>query len=170
MLNGLDALALAASPGAGGLVLLPYLDGERTPNLPDATGPLRGLTRASMTPENLARAAVEGMLCGLADAVDALVRQGVTPARVLLTGGAARSAAVRGIAPSLLGVPVVVPEPDEHVARGAARQAAWALAGGQAPQWLLPATVLPSPVRTADGSAGVRVRAAYAEARDRETA
>ncbi|MCW2613377.1 MAG: xylulose kinase, partial [Frankiales bacterium] len=86
---GLDALALQAAPGAGGLVLLPYLDGERTPDLPDATGTLRGLTRSSMTPANLARAAVEGMLCGLADAVDALVRQGVQPRRVLLIGGAA---------------------------------------------------------------------------------
>jgi len=164
-LAGLDALALAAAPGAGGLVLLPYLDGERTPDLPDATGTLRGLTRVSMTSQNLARAAVEGMLCGLADAVDALVRQGVTPVRVLLTGGAARSAAVQAIAPSLLGVPVVVPEPDEYVARGAARQAAWVLTGGEAPAWVLPATV-----QTADGAAGAHVRAAYAEARDKETA
>ncbi len=162
---GLDALALQAAPGAGGLVLLPYLDGERTPDLPEATGTLRGLTRSSMTPANLARAAVEGMLCGLADAVDALVRQGVVPQRVLLIGGASRSAAVRAVAPSLLGLPVVVPEPEEYVARGAARQAAWALSGGAAPQWALPATV-----ETASGTSGVQVREAYAEARDRETA
>ena len=71
-LAGLERLALAASPGAGGLSLLPYLDGERTPDLPDATGTLGGLTRGNATPENLARAAVEGMLCGLADGVDAL--------------------------------------------------------------------------------------------------
>src|SRR5690606_32024620 len=83
-LAGLDRLALAAEPGAGGLVLLPYLDGERTPDLPDATGTLTGLTRAAMTPENLARAAVEGMLCGLADGVDALRAQGVPVRRVLL--------------------------------------------------------------------------------------
>lgn len=162
---GLDALALQAGPGAGGLVLLPYLDGERTPDLPDATGTLRGLTRASMTPANLARAAVEGMLCGLADAVDALVAQGVQPRRVLLIGGAARSTAVRAVAPSLLGVPVVVPEPEEYVARGAARQAAWALAGGDAPAWDLPATVA-----TAGDGSGAQVRAAYAEARAKETA
>src|SRR5205814_8478264 len=56
--------------GACGLTLLPYLDGERTPNLPAARGLLAGLTRANATPANLARAAVEGMLCGLADGLD----------------------------------------------------------------------------------------------------
>ena len=68
-----------ASPDTGGLVLLPYLDGERTPDLPDATGLLHGLTRANATPANLARAAVEGMLCGLADAVDAAARPPASP-------------------------------------------------------------------------------------------
>ncbi|MGH8826954.1 MAG: xylulokinase, partial [Jiangellaceae bacterium] len=76
-LAGLDRLALGADPGAGGLVLLPYLDGERTPDLPHATGSLMGLTRAATTPANVARAAVEGMLCGLADGIDALVAQRV---------------------------------------------------------------------------------------------
>ena len=162
-LAGLDALALQAPPGAGGLVLLPYLDGERTPDLPDATGTLTGLTRASMTPQCLARAAVEGMLCGLGDAVGALARQGVTPGRVLLVGGAARSAAVRAIAPDLLGVPVVVPPAEEHVALGAARQAAWALTGGL-PDWSAGAVEVLQPTGAA---AGERVRAAYADVRDR---
>jgi xylulokinase len=74
-LSTLDELALSAPPGAGGLTLLPYLDGERTPNLPDARGLLAGLTRGNATPANLARAAVEGMLGGLADAIDALRAQ-----------------------------------------------------------------------------------------------
>ncbi len=136
-LAGLDRLALASTPGAGGLSLLPYLDGERTPNLPTATGTLGGLTRANATPENLARAAVEGMLCGLADGIDALVSQGLETRRVLLTGGAARAEAVQKVAPYLFGVPVVVPEPAEYVALGAAQQAARALAadkgGGPVP-------------------------------------
>ncbi len=132
-LAGLDALALAAEPGAGGLTLLPYLDGERTPNLPDATGTLGGLTRANATPENLARAAVEGMLCNLVSGVGSLTRLGVRAERVLLIGGASASAAVRAIAPMLFGVPVVVPSPGEYVAVGAARQAAWALRGGPTP-------------------------------------
>lgn len=128
-----DELALAAEPGAGGLTLLPYLDGERTPSLPEATGTLGGLTRANMTPENLARAAVEGMLCNLADGVDALRAQGVQVRRVLLIGGASASRAVRTVAADLFGVPVAVPAPGEYVGLGAARQAAWALSGGNEP-------------------------------------
>jgi xylulokinase len=130
---GLSDLALKASPGAEGLVLLPYLNGERTPNRPNANGVLRGLTTSNATPENLARAAVEAVLCSLADAVDCLRPCGITPSRILLTGGAAKSRAVREIAPAIFGLPVVIPEPAEYVALGAARQAAWALAGTDAP-------------------------------------
>ncbi len=135
-LDELDRLALAAAPGAGGLVLVPYLDGERTPNLPAATGSIRGLTRGAMTPENLARAAVEGMLCALADGVDALQAQGVSVRRVVLVGGGSRSVAVQRIAPDIFGAPVTVPEPAEYVALGAARQAAWTLAAGLGSQGL----------------------------------
>jgi len=137
-LAGLDRLALEASPGAGGLSLLPYLDGERTPDLPDATGTLSGLTRSNATPENLARAAVEGMLCNLVAGVDALRDKGVEVGRILLIGGAAASRAVREIAPGLFRAPVVVPAPAEYVGVGAARQAAWALSGEHAPPtWAL---------------------------------
>ncbi len=129
----LSALALSVEPGAHGLVMVPYLEGERTPNLPDATGSLRGLTLANSTPAHLARAAVEGMLCGLADGLDALVASGVEPRRILLVGGGAASEAVRQIAPTVLGLPVEVPEPGEYVADGACRQAAWALSGEAAP-------------------------------------
>jgi xylulokinase len=129
----LAELALAAPPGAGGLTMLPYLAGERTPNRPDATGELHGLTAATATPGCLARAAVEGMLCGLADGLDALLATGLKLDKVLLIGGGARSEAVRRIAPEVLGVPVEVPEPGEYVADGAARQAAWVLAGRAAP-------------------------------------
>ncbi len=165
-LAGLDALALSAEPGAGGLVLLPYLDGERTPDLPDARGSLqRADARQRHDPGNLARAAVEGMLCGLADAVDALVDVGVVAASG--AAGRRRRALGRGpaVLPSLLGVPVVVPEPAEYVARGAARQAAWCLAGRAAGVGRCPG---PSPPDPAGG--GERVRAAYAEVRDRATA
>jgi xylulokinase len=133
--DGLAELALAAEPGAGGLVLLPYFEGERTPNLPDATATLSGMTLASTTRENLARAAIEGMLCALADGLDAITRLGLQPQRLLLVGGAARSRAVSTIAAQVFGVPVVVPEPGEYVARGAARQAAELL--GPTPQWPL---------------------------------
>ncbi|WP_214326354.1 xylulokinase [Nonomuraea sediminis] len=130
----LSRLALAAEPGAGGLTLLPYLDGERTPDRPDASGVLSGLTTANATRENLARAAVEAVLASLADAVARLEGQGVRLRRVLLIGGGSRSEAVRRIAPEVFGRPVTVPEAAEYVAIGAARQAAWALTG-RFPEW-----------------------------------
>lgn len=120
----LSDLALAAAPGAEGLRMVPYFEGERTPNLPDATAELTGMTLASTTRENLARAAVEGMLAGLSAGLDAVRGLGVQVDRALLIGGGAQSEAVRAIAPDVLGVPVSVPAPAEYVALGAARQAA----------------------------------------------
>jgi xylulokinase len=120
----LSRLALDAVPGAEGLTLLPYFEGERTPNLPDATASLTGMTLASTTRENLARAAVEGMLRGLGAGLEALRELGVPIERALLIGGGAQSEAVRKIAPDVFGVPVEVPAPGEYVALGAARQAA----------------------------------------------
>ena len=130
----LGELALAASAGAGGLVLQPWFEGERTPNHPDATATLFGMTLASTTRENLARAAIEGVLCGLAEGLDAIRAHGVTPQRILLIGGAAQNPAVRGIAAEVFDLPVFVPEPQEYVALGAAAQAAWALTGSR-PDW-----------------------------------
>lgn len=127
----LSRLALAAEPGAGGLALLPYFEGERTPNLPEATATLSGMTLTSTTRENLARAAVEGMLRGLGAGVGALRELGVPLRRAILVGGAAQSEAVRTIAPDILDLPVHTPEPGEYVALGAARQAARTLASGE---------------------------------------
>ncbi|MEU9508305.1 xylulokinase [Micromonospora sp. NPDC048170] len=129
----LAKLALSAPAGADGLVMVPYLEGERTPDRPLASGALHGLTLRTSTAAHLARAAVEGLLCALADGLDALTAQGATVRRVILVGGGARSAAVRRIAPQVLGVPVVVPPPGEYVADGAARQAAWVALGDAAP-------------------------------------
>jgi xylulokinase len=157
----LSRLALSAPAGAGGLVLVPYLEGERTPDRPDATGALHGLTQATADPAHLARAAVEGLLCGLADGLDAIAAGGSHVRRVLLVGGGAQSEAVRRIAPAVLGVPVLVPPAGEYVADGAARQAAWVLAGGPAaPQWARPGTER----YEADPLPSVRER--YAEVRD----
>ena len=134
----LGRLALAAEPGAGGLSLLPYFEGERTPNRPDATGVLSGMTIENSTRENIARAMVEGMLAGLADAVHSLEKLGVEVKRILLVGGAAKNPAVAPIASALFGREVLVPPAGEYVADGAAKQAAWALLGGQnPPQWNL---------------------------------
>jgi len=161
----LTELALDAPAGAGGLVLVPYLAGERTPDRPDATGSVHGLTMATATPGHLARAAVEGMLCGLADGLDALREQGVAVERVSLVGGAAHSEAVRRVAPGVLGLPVLVPRPAEYVALGAARQAAWTLTGpGTAPPAYHP---YPGTLRyDNDDPAASRIRERYAEARE----
>lgn len=157
----LSRLALSAPAGSGGLVLVPYLEGERTPNRPDSTGALHGLTQANTDPAHLARAAVEGLLCGLADGLDAVAAGGTAVRRVLLIGGGARSEAVRRIAPSVLGVPVLVPPAGEYVADGAARQAAWVLSEkARPPQWPLPGTQ----VFEAEPVPAVRHR--YAEVRE----
>ena len=140
----LGRLALAAVPGADGLVLQPYFEGERTPNLPDATATLFGMTLASTTRENLARAAVEGMLCALADGLDAVERLGVTATRLLIVGGAAQNPAVAAIAAQVFPVPVEVPQPGEYVALGAAVQAAWALTG-ERPNWPVAVVASPAP-------------------------
>jgi xylulokinase len=157
----LSRLALSAPPGADGLVVVPYLEGERTPNKPDSTGALHGLRLVNSTPAHLARAAVEGLLCGLADGIEAVVAAGAQVERVLLIGGGARSEAVRRIAPTVFGRPVLVPPPGEYVADGAARQAAWVLAGGaEPPAWERAGT------ETYESAAVEAVRHRYAEARD----
>ncbi len=138
----LARLALQAEPGAGGAVLVPYFEGERTPNLPDATATLAGLTLANTTRPALARAAIEGMLCALAAGVDAIRAGGIAASRILLIGGAAANPAVRTIAGQVFDVPVQVPAAGEYVADGAARQAAWALAGVR-PSW--PVEIVDSP-------------------------
>jgi xylulokinase len=163
-LGGFSKLALSAEPGSGGITLLPYLDGERTPDRPGATGVLRGLTTRNATRENLARAAVEALLASLADAADRIAAAcGTGPAsgRVLLIGGGARSAAVRQLAPGIFFSPVEVPEPEEYVALGAARQAAWALAGTpEPPPWP------PRPAETYTGPARPEIRERHAALRD----
>ncbi len=161
----LSDLALSAPAGSGGLVLVPYLEGERTPNRPNATGALHGLRLDTADPAHLARATVEGLLCGLADGLDALIEQGATVDRILLVGGGARSAALCRIAPTVLGHPVVVPPPGEYVADGAARQAAWVLAAQSdaataEPVWDVAGT------RSFDGDLTPGVRERYAEVRE----
>ncbi len=163
-LAGLDALALAAEPGAGGITLLPYLDGERTPDRPNANGVLRGLTTQNATRENLARAAVEALLASLADAADLIATACGTErasGQVLLSGGGAKSPAVREAAPGIFFSPVIVPEAAEYVALGAARQAAWALAGTpEPPPWP------PRPEKTYTGAEQPQIRERHAALRD----
>jgi xylulokinase len=129
----MDRLALSAPPGAEGLTLVPYFEGERSPNLPGAAGALHGITTRNLVPANVARAAVEGLLASIAYCIDKISAQGVDVRRILLVGGGARSEAARRIAPAVLAAPVHVPTPVEYVALGAARQAAWTLSQQDSP-------------------------------------
>lgn len=129
----LSRLALASVPGAHGVSLLPYFDGERTPNRPNARATMTGMSTAT-TREDIARAVVEALLCSLADGIAAVEEAtGVAAQRILLIGGGAKSRAVRELAPAVFGRPVTVAPDGEYVALGAARQAAWALAGTEEP-------------------------------------
>jgi xylulokinase len=144
-----DALALESPPGAGGVTVVPYFDGERTPDRPEATGSLHGL-RSDATRGQLARAAFEGVVCGLLDGLDALRAAGVDAAgRVVLVGGGARSIAYRRVLADLLGRPVVVPSAQEHVATGACVQAA-AVLHGTWPEWDLGAEEVIEPATGVD--------------------
>ena len=132
----LASLAFASEPGAGGITLVPYFDGERTPNRPDATATLSGMTLANTTRENMARAFVEGLLCSQRDCLELIRSLGAEISRILLIDGGAKSKAIRTLAPSVFGMDVTRPTTDEYVAIGAARQAAWVLSGEtEPPTW-----------------------------------
>lgn len=113
-----------APAGADGLVFLPYLNGERTPNLPSGTGVLYGLRTDNMTPAHIARAAVEGVTVGLAYGMTRFQDLGLTPSEIRLTGGGSRSAGWRQIVADVFGVPVVTLSTAEGAGLGAAIQAA----------------------------------------------
>jgi xylulokinase len=171
---GFEALVLDEPVGASGLVLLPYLDGERTPNRPNATGVLQGI-RSDVRRSQLARASVEGVVCGLLDGLDALSECGVqTDGRLFLIGGGSRSAAFRQTVADLAQRPVFVPDADEHVATGACLQAAavWlasqgrpteGIVGALSKAWGLGGGSETQPNPAADAAA---LRAAYAALRD----
>jgi xylulokinase len=109
-------LALTTDAGAHGLSLLPYFEGERTPNRPHAKGVFSGMNLANSNRADIARAMIEGMLCGLVDAVDALEKLGVGVQRILLIGGAAKNPAIAPIASALFGREVLIPPAGEYVA------------------------------------------------------
>jgi xylulokinase len=129
-------LALSAESGAHGLTFLPHLDGERTPNKPDAKGALSGITHANFTPANIARAAIEGVVGSMAYAVESLSKLGVSFERIILIGGGARNPAVQVIMSEIFGQEIYLAGAGEYVADGAARQAAWVLTNAsQPPLW-----------------------------------
>jgi xylulokinase len=124
----LEAALAASPPGASGLTLLPYLVGERTPDLPRASGTLSGL-RPVHDGNHLVRAAVEGVTFGLAFALEALGRTGTRGDRLLLVGGGGRSDAWAQLVADATGMPVERPAVAEAAATGAAAQARWVIDG-----------------------------------------
>ncbi len=129
----LDRAVASAPPGAGGLLFLPYLQGERTPNLPLGTGVLHGMTLGNTTPGHLARAVMEGATLGLAHGLERLRALGIAPTEIRLTGGGSKSAVWRQLCAEVFGVPVVTMENAEGAALGAAIQAASLVTGEALP-------------------------------------
>lgn len=121
-----DALLAGTRPGADGLLMLPFLNGERTPDLPSGRGSLFGITATNLTPANFYRAAMEGAMYSLKNGFDALTDAGLRFEAIRLTGGGSQSAVWRQMAADVFGLPVVVPELAEGAAFGAALQALWA--------------------------------------------
>lgn len=122
---------LSQSPkGAGGIITLPFFNGERTPNLPRAKGCIVGLDSHNMRPENLLRSAVEGATFALRSGLDRLCELGIEASEIRLTGGGAGSPCWRQVVADICGAPVTVLEQDQGAALGAALQALCVLEGG----------------------------------------
>ncbi|MEM1507969.1 MAG: xylulokinase [Candidatus Bathyarchaeia archaeon] len=115
----------AAPVGSSGLILLPYFEGERTPNVPDGTGVLFGLNSRTFNPAHLARAAMEGATLGMNYGLNRMRELGINPKQIRLTGGGSKNRAWRQIAANIFGTEVVCLKIDEGAAYGAALQAMW---------------------------------------------
>jgi xylulokinase len=124
----LEQAVAATPPGAGGLLLLPYFAGERTPSVPDGTGALLGLNAQTLAAGPLARAAMEGVTLGMNYGLRRLAELGVKAKEIRVTGGGAKSAVWRQIMADVFGVPVVGMVEEEGAALGGALQAAWCVA------------------------------------------
>jgi xylulokinase len=120
-----DATVTKAPAGAGGLILLPYLEGERTPNVPDGTGVFFGVTPSTFTAAHFARATMEGVTLGMNYGLKRLKELGLQPKQIRATGGGAKSKAWRQIMADVFGAEVVTLKVSEGAAYGAALQALW---------------------------------------------
>ena len=123
--SDLNKTASTAELGAGGILLLPYFNGERTPSLPTAKAVFFGLTSTNYNPRNLARASMEGATFGLRYGLDVLKQLGINPSEIRLVGGGAKSPLWRQMVADVFNCPVVCPESSEAGAVGAALQAMW---------------------------------------------
>ncbi|MDR2768379.1 MAG: xylulokinase [Treponema sp.] len=123
-----DELAAAAPVGSGGIVLLPFFNGERTPNLPNGRAGINGMTAANFNKENIARAALESAIFGMRIGMEGFARLGFKAREIRLIGGGAKSPLWQGIAANVLKLPVRLPSAEEAAALGGALQALWCLA------------------------------------------
>jgi xylulokinase len=119
----MDREVSSVPAGADGLIFLPYLQGERTPNLPEGCGVLHGMNTSNLTPGHMARAAMEGVTLGMAYGLRRMESLGLKPSEIRLTGGGSKSPAWRQILADIFGYPVVTMQSSEGAALGAAIQA-----------------------------------------------
>ena len=127
-----DSLASKAQPGCQGVRILPFFNGERTPNLPNGRASINGLTMTNTSRENICRAAMESAVFALKGGLDTFKKLGFEPKEIRLIGGGSKSPLWRQIAADIMNVPITVPASEEAAALGAAVQALWCLEGGGA--------------------------------------
>jgi xylulokinase len=127
----LENSIVKAGAGSGGVMFLPYLTGERTPNMPDSSGVYYGLTPSNFTAENLTRAAIEGATLGLNYGLDRMRELGINPTEIRLTGGGSNNGAWRQVCADIFNAEVVTLAESEGAAYGAALQALWAYKRGE---------------------------------------
>lgn len=126
--RALDDSAAKAPAGSHGLILLPYLAGERTPNVPAGSGVFFGLNQKTFNAAHLNRAAMEGVTMGMNYGLRRLAALGVKAKEIRVTGGGSKSPFWRQMMADIFGVPVVGMVEDEGAALGGALQAAWCVA------------------------------------------
>ncbi len=129
-IDGFEARVARAPRGAGGLLTLPFFNGERTPNLPRARGCLLGMDAQNTRPENVLRSGLEGATFALRYGIDELRGLGVRTDTLMLTGGGMKSATWRQVVADVCDAPVTVLEQDEGAGFGAALQALAMCEGG----------------------------------------
>jgi sugar (pentulose or hexulose) kinase len=121
-----EKVARKAPAGCDGLFLLPYLEGERTPNVPAGTGVFAGVTTKTFDAAHFARATMEGVTLGMNYGLRRLAELGVHPTQIRATGGGAKSKLWRQIMADVFNAEVVTLKVSEGAAYGAALQALWA--------------------------------------------
>ena len=126
-INALNAEAAKAPIGAEGIAVLPFFNGERTPNLPRGRASVNGITAANFKRQNLLRAAMESAIFGMRIGLEGFNKLGFKAKEIRLTGGGSKSPLWQSIAANVMNLPVRVPASSEAAALGGAVQALWAL-------------------------------------------